>query len=73
MDGVTRTNSYCGLEGQLEFATCNVIIGCFEDNDNIYDWNVCTEDQVEHKGSLRMTPPSIETLAYAAKESATSP
>eukprot|EP00752_Nemacystus_decipiens_P002661 g2489.t1 len=46
VDGVTRTNSYCGLEGQIEFATCNVVIGCFEDNDNIYDWNVCMEDQV---------------------------
>eukprot|EP00752_Nemacystus_decipiens_P002672 g2500.t1 len=43
---VTRTNSYCGLKGELEFATCNVIIGCFEDNDNINDWNVCMEDQV---------------------------
>ena len=46
LTGIARTASYCGLRGQIEFATCNIIIDCFENNDNIYDWNVCMEDQV---------------------------
>eukprot|EP00752_Nemacystus_decipiens_P007679 g6864.t2 len=46
LPGVARTASYCGLKGQIEFATCNVIINCFDDNDNISDWNECMEDQV---------------------------
>lgn len=44
--GIARTNSYCGLEGEMEFATCNKLIGCFDDYDNIYEWTVCMEDQV---------------------------
>eukprot|EP00752_Nemacystus_decipiens_P002673 g2501.t1 len=47
VDRVTRTNSYCGLKSELEFATCNVVIDCFDDNDNIHDWNVCMENQVD--------------------------
>lgn len=48
--GIARTNSYCGLKGEMEFATCNTLIGCF-DNDNIYDWTICMEDQVTCCGS----------------------
>eukprot|EP00752_Nemacystus_decipiens_P007682 g6866.t2 len=44
--GIARTNSYCGLKGEMEFATCNKLIGCFDDNDSIYDWTVCMEDQI---------------------------
>ncbi|CAM9793594.1 unnamed protein product [Ectocarpus sp. 12 AP-2014] len=46
VDGVSRTASYCGVRGEMEFATCNVVINCFEHNDNISDWNECMEDQV---------------------------
>ena len=46
LPGVARTASYCELRGEIEFATCNVVINCFDDNDNISDWNSCMEDQV---------------------------
>ncbi|CAB1103907.1 TYR [Ectocarpus sp. CCAP 1310/34] len=46
VDGVARTASYCGVRGELEFATCNVLINCFEQNDNISEWNECMENQV---------------------------
>ena len=46
LPGIARTASFCGLKGQMEFATCNIIIECFENNDSIYGWNVCMEDQV---------------------------
>lgn len=46
LPGVSRTASYCGLKGEIEFATCNVVINCFDGNDNISDWNSCMEDQV---------------------------
>ena len=46
LPGIARTASYCGLKGEIEFATCNVIVKCFDDHDNISDWNSCMEDQV---------------------------
>ncbi|CAM9741762.1 unnamed protein product [Ectocarpus fasciculatus] len=46
VDGVSRTASYCGVRGEIEFATCNIVINCFDDNDSISDWNECMENQV---------------------------
>eukprot|EP00903_Cladosiphon_okamuranus_P010576 g10001.t1 len=44
--GVARTASYCGLLSETEMTSCDVLIGCFEDNDNIYDWTTCMENEV---------------------------
>ncbi|CAB1104331.1 unnamed protein product [Ectocarpus sp. CCAP 1310/34] len=35
------------IQGEMEFATCNVLINCFEQNDNISEWNECMENQVD--------------------------
>eukprot|EP00903_Cladosiphon_okamuranus_P010577 g10002.t1 len=43
---VTRTASYCGMESELEFSTCNVVKSCFEDNNNVNAWSTCMENGV---------------------------
>ena len=49
--GVARTASYCGLVLKSKMTTCGVLIGCFEDNDNFYDWTVCMENEV-YRGKI---------------------
>ncbi|CAB1114279.1 TYR [Ectocarpus sp. CCAP 1310/34] len=44
--GVSRTSSYCGLQGVSEFSKCEVFVGCFEDNNSLYEWAVCMEHSV---------------------------
>lgn len=46
LPGVTRTHSFCGLEGKAEFAQCAVFISCFDDYNTLYDWSTCIETQV---------------------------
>lgn len=65
LSGIARTNSYCGLKGEMEFATCNKLIGCFDDNDNIYEWTVCMEDQVSFLRRsiiIQNVPPSTSNV-----------
>ncbi|CAM9366596.1 unnamed protein product, partial [Hapterophycus canaliculatus] len=46
LPGVIRTHTYCGLEGVSEFTKCEVFVGCFEDNDSLFDWASCMEHKV---------------------------
>ena len=50
---MARTASYCGLESETEMSTCDVLIGCFEDNETIFDWTTCMENEVRG-GTTRM-------------------
>lgn len=49
LPGISRTHSYCGMRGEAEFAKCDVLVSCFNDNDNLYDWAVCLETQVRFR------------------------
>eukprot|EP00752_Nemacystus_decipiens_P008189 g7325.t1 len=43
---VTRTASYCEMDSELEFSTCNVVRACFEDNNSVDAWSTCIENGV---------------------------
>lgn len=43
---LTRTSSYCGLTSHATFATVETFVGCFDDEDNLYDWETCMETKV---------------------------
>lgn len=43
---LTRTSSYCGLKSKASFATSDVFVMCFEQCNNLTDWELCMERKV---------------------------
>lgn len=46
MPTLTRTSSYCGLKSKASFATSDVFVMCFEQCNNLTDWELCMERKV---------------------------
>ncbi|CAM9946639.1 unnamed protein product, partial [Ectocarpus fasciculatus] len=40
------TASFCEMESEMELSGCDILVDCFDSNDNVHDWSTCMENEV---------------------------